>query len=81
MAKKTVKTTSLPVAPPSSSAAVKVVRSPKESKEHEARERRWKAEDALRTMKEYEKIKSDGRLMGDVKKLAKEEIDKLKKIC
>lgn len=80
MAKKTVKKTSLPVERPYSVEA-KVGREPKESKEHEARERRWKAEDALRTMKEYEKIKSDGRLMGDVKKLAKEEIDKLKKIC
>lgn len=47
----------------------------------ESRERKWKAEDALRTMKEYEKIKSDKQLMSDVKKMAKEEMNKLKKIC
>lgn len=47
----------------------------------EGRERKWKAEDALRTVKEYEKIKSDKQLMGDVKKMAKEEMNKLKKIC
>lgn len=48
---------------------------------YEARERKYKAEDALRTMKEYEKIKADKQLMGDVKKMAKEEMNKLKKIC
>ena len=41
----------------------------------------WRAEDALRTVKEYEKIKSDKSLMKDVKNLAKEEMNKLKKIC
>ena len=54
---------------------------PQETAKHEASERKWKAEDALRTMKEYEKIKSDKTLMSDVKKLAKEEMNKLKKIC
>lgn len=61
---------------------VKIVNEgPMETKSHEASERKWKAEDALRTMKEYEKIKSDKTLMSDVKKLAKEEMSKLKKIC
>lgn len=54
------------------------VASEKESKEHE---RRWKAEDALRTCKEYEKIKNDKVLMSDVKRLAKEEMNKLKKVA
>ncbi len=53
----------------------------KRSAEEEARERKWKAEDALRTMKEYEKIKTDKVLMSDAKKLAKDEMRKLKKIC
>lgn len=45
------------------------------------RERRWRAEDALRTCKEYEKIKGDKQLMSDVKQLAKEEMNKLKKVA
>lgn len=45
------------------------------------RERRWRAEDALRTCKEYEKIKNDKGLMKDVKMLAKEEMSKLKKVA
>lgn len=45
------------------------------------RERRWRAEDALRTCKEYEKIKNDKVLMSDVKRLAKEEMNKLKKVA
>lgn len=53
----------------------------KHSKEDEARERRWKAEDALRTMKEMKKIESDKGLMRDAKALAKEEMKKLDKIC
>lgn len=53
----------------------------KESPGHEERERKWRAEDALRTMKEYEKIRSDKQLMADAQKLAKEEMSKLKKIC
>ena len=47
----------------------------------EARERKWKAEDALRTCKEYEKIKSDKSLMADVKKLANEEMKKLASVA
>lgn len=53
----------------------------KRTKDDEARERRWRAEDALRTCKEYEKIKGDKQLMSDVKTLAKEEMNKLKKVA
>lgn len=45
------------------------------------RERKWKAEDALRTVKEYERVRSDKSLMKDVKKLAQDEMRKLKQIC
>lgn len=47
----------------------------------EARERKYRAEDALRTIKEYEKLQSDKSLMKDVKALAKEQMNALKKIC
>jgi hypothetical protein len=50
-------------------------------KSYEARERKYKAEDALRTIKEYEKVKSDKSLMKDVKNLARDEMKKLKNIC
>jgi uncharacterized protein (DUF169 family) len=79
MAKKTNKLSSLTTKP----IAVKIVNdSPKAVpyREDDARERKWKAEDALRTCKEYEKIKTDKQLMGDVKKLAKEEMSKLQKV-
>lgn len=48
---------------------------------YEARERKYRAEDALRTIKEYEKLQSDKGLMKDVKALAKEQMNALKKIC
>lgn len=44
------------------------------------RERRYKAEDALRTLSQAEKYKSDKQLMGDVKRLAQEQMNDLKKI-
>jgi len=55
--------------------------SPSTDKSYEARERKYRAEDALRTMKEMKKIESDKGLMRDAKALAKEEMNKLKKIC
>ena len=54
---------------------------PKETAGHEARERKYRAEDALRTIKEYEKLQADKALMKDVKALAKEQMNALKKIC
>jgi hypothetical protein len=54
---------------------------PKMTKEAEARERRWKAEDALRTCEQYAKIQSDKGLMKDVRALAKEKMTELKKVA
>ncbi len=50
-------------------------------KGYEARERKYKAEDALRDIERAETHKRDKGLMSDVKKLAKEKVDSLKKIC
>lgn len=47
---------------------------------HEVRERKYRAEDALRTIEQAEKCKSDKGLMRDVKSLAKEKIKHLGKI-
>lgn len=51
----------------------------KQSKDDIARQRRYAAEDAMRTITRAEEIKSDHRLMGDVKSLAKEQMQNLKK--
>lgn len=51
----------------------------KQTKEDIARQRRYQAEDAMRTITRAEEIKSDSRLMGDVKSLAKEQMNNLKK--
>ena len=53
---------------------------PERSKESEAHERRWKAEDALRDLERAEGHKRDKGLMSDVKALAKEKINSLKKL-
>ena len=45
------------------------------------RERKWKAEDALRDIERAEGHKRDATLMGDVKKLAKEKMTSLSKVC
>lgn len=55
--------------------------SPSSDKDYEARERKYKAEDALRDIERAEKHKSDKALMSDVKKLAKDKVDSLKKFC
>ena len=61
---------------------VKIVSdSPMESKGYEERERKYRAEDALRTIKEYNKITSDKTLMKDVKQMAKSQMNDLKKLC
>lgn len=54
---------------------------PMETKSHESSERKWKAEDALRDIERAEQHKRDKSLMADVKKLAKEKVNSLKKIC
>lgn len=44
-------------------------------------QRNWKAEDALRDIERAERHKADKTLMADVKKLAQEKAEALKKIC
>ena len=53
---------------------------PVRSKESEAQERRWKAEDALRDIERAEGHKKDKALMADVKQVCAEKIDSLKRI-
>ncbi len=73
MAKK--KVNKLPVADyPSPCAPVK------RTKEDEERERRYRAEDALRSLQRAEEVKTDKALMRDVKLLAKEQMEALGKI-
>lgn len=50
------------------------------SKESEARERRYRAEDGLRALERAKECKSDKQLMGDIKALAKEKMQALKRI-
>jgi len=60
---------------------VKIVSEAAETKSDEGRERKWKAENALRDIERAEQHKRDKSLMADVKKLAKEKVNSLKKIC
>lgn len=61
---------------------VKIVNdAPRETKTDEARERKWKAEDALRDLERAEAHKRDKSLMSDVKKLAREKAASLKNLC
>lgn len=52
----------------------------KPSAADKARERRYQAEDALRTLTRAREVQRDRRLMGDVKKLAKEQMTTLKNV-
>lgn len=52
----------------------------KPSKQELDRERRWKAEDAMRDLERAEAHKKDKALMSDVKQCAAEKIDSLKRI-
>lgn len=52
----------------------------KPSKQELDRERRYKAEDACRTLQDAAKIKGDKQLMNDAKQVAKEKIADLKRI-
>ncbi|MDE2031378.1 MAG: hypothetical protein KGI58_03935 [Patescibacteria group bacterium] len=62
---------------------VKIVNddAPKVDKSYEEREKRYRAEDALRDIERAEKHKKDRNLMKDVKALAKEKIKTMNKIC
>ncbi|MDE2031408.1 MAG: hypothetical protein KGI58_04085 [Patescibacteria group bacterium] len=54
---------------------------PKVDKSYEEREKRYRAEDALRDIERAEGHKKNKELMRDVKKVAKEKINTMKKIC
>lgn len=60
---------------------VSEVSPPSTDRGYEARERKYKAEDALRDIERAETHRRDKGLMADVKKLAKDKVDSLKKIC
>lgn len=49
--------------------------------EQSAEHKRYRAQDALRTIQEATKLQADKSLMSDVKKLAKEQMNTLKKLC
>jgi hypothetical protein len=53
----------------------------KPSKEDMERQRRYRAEDAMRDLERAEGHKKDKALMRDVKTMAKEKMNNLKKIC
>ena len=69
----------LPVAKPLSDMSCSPVSS-KPNKEQIERERRWKAEEATRTLQRAKEITADKSLMKDVKMYANEQIKKLKSI-
>lgn len=69
------KKSKLPIAKPPAD----ICTSYKPTKEDEARQRRYRAEDALRTMNQAEDYKKDKKLMADVKALANEQMSNLKK--
>lgn len=69
----------LPIAKNSTSECAPV--SYKRTKEDEARERRYAAEDGLRTIQRAEEIRSNKKLMADVKALAAEQVANLKKFA
>lgn len=54
-----------------------IVRVPKDNDDM----RMYEIKDAMRTLMRAEEIKSDKRMMGDVKKMAANESSKLKKLC
>ncbi len=75
------KKSKLPVAS-SKPIPVKIVSEPANSvKESDARERRWRAEDDIRTMKQAEEIKKDKARVKAMKEVAKAQMAELKKIC
>lgn len=53
----------------------------KQTKADIERERKYAAEDAMRTLTRADEIKNDSRLMNDVKALAKKQVETAKKFC
>lgn len=81
MAGKTLAKKPSPKASPAPVAAMSVMAQPKPTKEDKDRERRWRAEDALRVLTEAEKHKADSALMKDVAKLAAEKVAMMSKVA
>ena len=78
------KKTKLPVAKPQKPIPVKIVSdSPKASTDasYEEREKKWRAESDLRTLKEAAEIQRDKERMKAAKNIGKQEMNALKKIC
>ena len=71
----------LPVAKSTSIGVEAGPRPYKPSKEDQNRERRYRAEDALRDIERAKKHEGDKQLMSDVKALAKEKIQDLTKVA
>lgn len=75
---------SLPIKKASTPVPVKIVHDtvePKVDAAYAERERKYRAEDALRDIERAEGHKRDKTLMSDVKKLAKDKVKSLNKIC
>ena len=49
--------------------------------EDKAREKRWRAEEDIRTIQRAEEIKKDKSRVAEMKKVANEQIKDLKKVC
>lgn len=54
---------------------------PSTSKAMLADDKRWKTEDAMRTLMRAEELKKDKKLMSDVQKMAKEQAAKMSGLC
>ena len=72
------KTITLPVEKISN---ISVASSPNVAKEDKEREKKWRAEDDIRTMQRAEEIKRDKERMKNMKSYAKSQMNDLKKIC
>jgi hypothetical protein len=70
-AKAAVKTTSVKASKPS----------PALSGPYAAEDKKWRTEDAMRTLMRAEDLKKDKTLMADVKKMAKEQAAKMSGLC
>jgi hypothetical protein len=75
------KTTKLPVANITADYPSTACKPYKPSKEEQERQRRYAAEDGLRAIQRAEEVKSNKQLMSDVKALASEQVNNLKKFC
>lgn len=78
------KKSKLPVAKPTKPIPVKIISdSPKSTNDvgYEEREKKWRAESDLRTLKQAAEIQRDKERMKAAKSVGKQEMNALKKIC